>query len=63
LTIPRRFLWENSCLDSRGRFSPSVMSCLTCGVYDLAVSSCRRRHGAEPSGRRRHSVAATQEVG
>jgi peptidoglycan/xylan/chitin deacetylase (PgdA/CDA1 family) len=43
LTIPRRFLWENSCLDAHGRFSPPVMSCLTNGVYDLAVS-CRRPH-------------------
>jgi len=45
LSVPRRFLWENSCLDAAGRFSPAVMGCLTNGVYDLA-SSCRRVHRA-----------------
>ena len=43
LTIPRRFLWEQSCLDASGRFSSSVMGCLTNGVYDLAAS-CQREH-------------------
>ncbi len=45
LTIPRRLLWENSCRDAGGRFSPAVMSCLTNGVFDLAVG-CRGRHDA-----------------
>lgn len=57
LTIPRRFLWENSCLDARGRFSPSVMGCLTNGVYDLAVS-CRRRHRVDAERLERHEAAA-----
>jgi len=48
LSVPRRFLWENSCLDAAGRFSPAVMGCLTNGVYDLA-SSCRRVHRATPA--------------
>ncbi len=43
LTIPRRILWENACLDASGRFSPAVMSCLTRGVFDLAAG-CRRSH-------------------
>jgi len=45
LTIPRRALWENSCLDGQGRFSPSVMNCNTNGVFDLFVR-CRRDHQA-----------------
>ena len=45
LTIPRRTLWENSCLDGQGRFSPSVMNCNTNGVFDLFVR-CRRDHQA-----------------
>lgn len=45
LTIPRRALWENSCLDARGRFSPAVMNCNTNGVFDLFVR-CRRDHQA-----------------
>lgn len=45
LTIPRRTLWENSCLDGRGRFSPSVMSCNTNGVFDPFLR-CRRDHRA-----------------
>jgi peptidoglycan/xylan/chitin deacetylase (PgdA/CDA1 family) len=42
LTIPRRILWENTCLDAGGRFSGAVMSCVTRGVFDLA--GCPRTH-------------------
>ncbi len=45
LTIPRRTLWEYSCLDGRGRHSPSVMSCNVNGVFDL-FARCRREHQA-----------------
>lgn len=45
LTIPRVLLWENSCLDAAGRFSPAVASCVANGVFDLATG-CRQRHGA-----------------
>lgn len=50
LTIPRRLLWENSCLDPAGRFSPAVARCVTSGVFDL-VAGCRRRHGASGGAR------------
>ena len=43
LTIQRRVLWENSCLDARGRFSPSVMSCHSRSVFDF-ISRCRMDH-------------------
>ena len=43
LTIPRRMLWEGSCVDSFGRFSDAVMSCQVNGVFDL-VSGCARKH-------------------
>jgi hypothetical protein len=43
LTIPRRLLWENSCISAFGRFSPSLLSCHASGVFDF-VSSCRRAH-------------------
>lgn len=49
-TIPRRVLWEHSCLDARGRFSPPVMGCLTNGVYDLA-GGCHGRHASADEGR------------
>ncbi|MBI4638167.1 MAG: polysaccharide deacetylase family protein [Candidatus Rokubacteria bacterium] len=51
LTIPRRLLWENSCLDAAGRFSSAVASCLTHGVFDLA-RGCGQRHGAPVTARR-----------
>jgi len=44
LTIPRRGFWEGSCLDTRGRFSPAIMSCYTHGVFALQ-SRCREDHG------------------
>lgn len=37
LTIPRRLLWENSCLDAFGQFSPAVMDCQVNGVFDFAA--------------------------
>ena len=43
LTIPRTVLWENSCLDSRGRFSGSLLSCQIHRAFDL-VGGCRQRH-------------------
>lgn len=43
LTIPRRVLWENSCLDSFGRFSPAILSCQVNGIFDPAAR-CRQEH-------------------
>jgi len=43
LTIPRRLLWENSCLDAFGQFSPAVMSCQVNGVFDFALR-CESKH-------------------
>jgi peptidoglycan/xylan/chitin deacetylase (PgdA/CDA1 family) len=37
LTIPRCLLWELSCIDAFGRFSPAVLDCLISGVFDLSV--------------------------
>jgi peptidoglycan/xylan/chitin deacetylase (PgdA/CDA1 family) len=44
LTIPRLLLWERSSVDTRGRFSASVLSCQLSGAFDL-FSGCRQRHG------------------
>jgi peptidoglycan/xylan/chitin deacetylase (PgdA/CDA1 family) len=43
LTLPRILLWENSCLDSHGQFSGSILSCQIRHAFDL-VSGCRQRH-------------------
>ena len=56
LTIPRCLLWENSCLDTAGRFSDAVASCVTSGVFDLAAG-CSRRHDVS-----RRPAAATATV-
>src|SRR5207253_3153774 len=45
VTIPRKILWEHSCTDAQGRFSPAVMSCLAVGMFDL-ISKCGHRHGS-----------------
>ena len=34
LTIPRKSLWERSCLDPFGRFSPAIMSCHAAAMFD-----------------------------
>jgi peptidoglycan/xylan/chitin deacetylase (PgdA/CDA1 family) len=43
LTIPRRVLWENSCVDGFGRFSPSILSCQINGIFDPA-KKCQQSH-------------------
>lgn len=43
LTIPRKLLWERSCIDALERFSPSIMSCLVHGVFDFAAP-CAQDH-------------------
>ena len=45
LTIPRKLLWENTCLDAGGRFSSAIMSCYASGVFDL-VGACGQDHEA-----------------
>ena len=44
LTVPRRMLWENACVDADNRFSPAIMSCQVHGVFGL-VSGCGQVHG------------------
>jgi peptidoglycan/xylan/chitin deacetylase (PgdA/CDA1 family) len=43
LTLTRRLLWENACVEERGQFSPAVMSCQVNGVFDL-WKRCRQDH-------------------
>jgi peptidoglycan/xylan/chitin deacetylase (PgdA/CDA1 family) len=43
LTISRKMLWENSCMDSFRRFSPAILSCQVNGIFDPA-SKCRLQH-------------------
>ncbi len=45
LTIPRKLLWEQSCLDARGAFSSPVMSCLVNGVFDFRLD-CGETHNS-----------------
>jgi peptidoglycan/xylan/chitin deacetylase (PgdA/CDA1 family) len=44
LTIPRKVLWENSCLDALGSFSPSIMSCQVNRSFEL-FAGCEMNHG------------------
>lgn len=43
LTLSRRVLWQNSCTDQHGRFSPALLSCLVNGVFDFR-QSCSHEH-------------------
>lgn len=45
LTIPRKFLWENSCVDALGRFSSSIMSCSVHWMFDILVR-CNQNHAS-----------------
>lgn len=44
LTIPRKGLWEQSCLDPFGRFSPEIMSCQAAGTFDWASNCGKHAH-------------------
>lgn len=48
LTISRKLLWENSCLDALGRFSPAILSCQANGLLAFSAG-CRQDHGS-PAG-------------
>jgi peptidoglycan/xylan/chitin deacetylase (PgdA/CDA1 family) len=48
LTIPRKVLWERSCVDGAGRFSPAILSAQVDGLYDLLSPPCALDHGAKP---------------
>lgn len=43
LTIPRKLLWEKTCLDGAGRFSSDLMSCMASRVFDQ-WSGCGSSH-------------------
>ena len=43
LTVRRRGLWERSCLDRSGRFSPAVMSCHSAAIFGR-FSDCPNHH-------------------
>jgi peptidoglycan/xylan/chitin deacetylase (PgdA/CDA1 family) len=45
LTIPRRMLWQNACLDGRGRFCAAILSCHVHGVFGL-MRGCEQDHAA-----------------
>jgi len=45
LTIPRKLLWERSCIDGDGRFSSAVMSAQVSGFFELVRPQCASDHG------------------
>ena len=49
LTIPRKLLWERSCVNVLGRFSPSVMNCNVHWVFDRK-DRCEHDHCPGRSG-------------
>jgi peptidoglycan/xylan/chitin deacetylase (PgdA/CDA1 family) len=49
LTIPRRVLWERSCVDHVGRFSGSVMAAQVGGFFDLLSPPCTLDHRPKPA--------------
>ena len=49
LSIPRKILWERSCLNMLGRFSPSVMNCEVRWLFDRK-NHCEHDHFARKNG-------------
>jgi peptidoglycan/xylan/chitin deacetylase (PgdA/CDA1 family) len=60
LTVPRRVLWEKSCVDPFGSFDPAVMECQITGLFDF-MAPCTQHHGLpvvspEPREERSHPI-------
>jgi FAD-dependent urate hydroxylase len=43
LTLPRKTMWERSCLDPYDRFAPAIMSCHAAAMFER-FSDCAGRH-------------------
>lgn len=44
LTISRKVLWQESCVDGSGRFSSAVMAAQASGILDFVNPPCRLNH-------------------
>lgn len=68
LTVPRKLLWERSCVDASGRFSADLMDCHASWLFDrLAPCGQSHRHEQAAVLSRRHRApgsgpARTQHV-
>jgi peptidoglycan/xylan/chitin deacetylase (PgdA/CDA1 family) len=60
ITIPRKMLWENSCTNFRGEFSPAVMNCQVHGMFDR-FSGCEQQHETVVQSKT-ESVGSTEEA-
>jgi peptidoglycan/xylan/chitin deacetylase (PgdA/CDA1 family) len=49
LTIQRKMLWERSCLNVLGRFSPAVMNCQVHWLFDRKGHCDHDHEGSDPS--------------
>ncbi len=56
LTIPRKVLWESSCVNAFGGFSSAVMGCQTQWLFD-SKTGCEHNHSAR-YGEERHGIVA-----
>jgi peptidoglycan/xylan/chitin deacetylase (PgdA/CDA1 family) len=56
LTIPRKVLWQRSCLNMLGRFSAAVMNCHVHWVFDRK-KRCEHDHSTVREARRNGTVA------
>jgi len=43
LTVPRKVLWEKSCVNPSGSFDPAVMECQITRLFDF-MSPCTKKH-------------------
>jgi peptidoglycan/xylan/chitin deacetylase (PgdA/CDA1 family) len=57
LTIPRKVLWERSCLNMLGRFSPAVMNCHVHQVFDRS-DRCEHDHVTVQDAVKKHGTVA-----
>jgi peptidoglycan/xylan/chitin deacetylase (PgdA/CDA1 family) len=56
LTLPRKVLWQESCLDAFGHFSGAMMSCEVRGIFPIRAR-CRQSHARQVAGPRRAAHA------
>ena len=61
MTIPRRMLWERSCIDTAGRFSSSSMECQIAGAFDW-LAPCPHDHSSAHSREQSGSICGYERL-
>jgi peptidoglycan/xylan/chitin deacetylase (PgdA/CDA1 family) len=61
MTIPRRMLWERSCVDTAGHFSSNSMECQIAGAFDW-LAPCPHDHSSAHRGEQSGTICGYERL-